>query len=129
VGRSSVRRRRSLADLPEATPFAQKRAKELLEGLVGPIDVAIAEYVEARQARGAIPLSVTAREYALLRPSAVSSPPVSQVIDEFLVAERSAGRSDRHLEDSASRLGRFRDDFKVPMSGIRVSDVEQWLDG
>lgn len=149
----SSRKRRSFSGLPDALAFAQKRAKELArlgtatlaisgedlliyrrakqmsDALGVPIDILVSECVEAKKALGDIPFLVAAREYALLRPAAVTCPPVSQVIEEFLVAKRSAGRSNRHLEDLSYRLGRFRNDFKVPMSGIRVSDVEKWLDG
>jgi len=149
----SVRKRRSFAELPGALAFAQKRAKELAKlgtatlALSGedllvyrrakeladaygvPIDVLVAEHIEVRKILGEIPPQLAAREYLLLRPAAVSSPPVSTVIQEFLSAKRAAGRSSRHLDDLVYRLGRFQADFKVPMAGIRVADVEKWLAG
>jgi integrase len=153
----SLRSRKSFAALPEAVAFAQKRAKELAKlgtatlaltgeellayrrarqlleefrtakGVRTPIDVMVAAYVEAQTILGDVDLLVAAREYAILRPSAVKPVGCEKVVEEFMEAKRQGGRSFRHLKDLDYRLNRFAKAFQCPVNAIRVPDVERWL--
>lgn len=147
----SIRSRKSFAALPEAVAFAQKRAKELarlgtatlaltgeellayrrakqlLEAVGTPIDVVVAAYVEAQKILGDVDLLVAAREYATLRPSAVTPVASDKVVAEFMEAKRQGGRSFRHLKDLDYRLSRFAKAFQCPVNAIKVPDVERWL--
>lgn len=147
----SDRRRRSFAQLQEAVDFARKRAKELsrlgtasftltgeellayhrakaaLAELRIPVDTAVVEYVQAKRILGDAALVPAVQEYARLRPSTVNAPPVREVIEEFLASKASVGRSASHLHDLRWRLKQFGEAFSVPISDVRVGDVERWL--
>jgi integrase len=147
----SDRKRKAFANLSEAVEFSRKRARELarlgtttltlsgkemlaysraksaIEPLGIDVDTAIIEYVEAKKLLGAPSLVTAIQDYLRLCPANLKAPPVRQVVEEFLAAKSAAGRSEAHLHDLTWRLKQFSSAFSVPVSDIRVADVERWL--
>lgn len=145
-----TRRRKSFTDFDEAKRFADTRARttaslgsasqalsgddrlayirarSLLDPIGVSLDAAVTEYVEARKILAGRPMVPTVRELIAFARTQ-DSPPVRKVVEEFISAKESAGRSTRHMEDLRCRLGRFADYFGCPFSSVTVADVERWL--
>lgn len=107
-----------------------ERALDLLRSTGQPLDMAIAELVEAKsKLKDVCTLREAAETTRSLRAKPVSTVTVQQVVDEFVKSKDSEGLSHLYLRDLRNRLGRFADYFKCPLSAVTTPDVVRFLNG
>ena len=105
----------------EATLYG--RAVSLLKPLDIPLVAAIEEYVAARALLPAgTSLKDAARDLAR-NLHLTDSRPVRDIVDELLADRESAARSEVHLRDLRTRLGRFADVFQCPLGSVSAAMV------
>jgi integrase len=150
-----ARKRERLPTLEAARKRAKEKASELAKGTahVGNFTprqvLAVADAVDLLKSVG-VSLSQVAREYVeafkilrrqpliaeaakhyaayLERTRTMQAVKFSAVVDEFLKAIETKGRSARYIEDCTSRLSRAAKAFRGYIQRITSSDIEAWLD-
>jgi len=94
-----------------------------------PLNVAITEYVEALKV---LPDGTTLLEAVQAHQKATKTiqtrKDIKEVVDEYLAGKTNAGRSERHLGDLKSRLGRFSEALQMPMHLLDASIIQEYLD-
>jgi integrase len=144
-----VRKIRQFADLAEARREAKETAEMLnagrgaalelsgadrdtylaavrqLKPLDVPLNVAVAEYVKARQFN--VPIVEAAKSYAESHDASLPDKTVEQVYQEMLQAKRRDGASEAYLHDLKTRLGHFSRDFKDSLANVTTADLDAWL--
>jgi len=106
-------------------------AVDLLKGVGVSLSQVAREYVEAFKILRRQPLiAEAAKHYAayLERQRTMQAVKFSAVVDEFLKAIETKGRSARYIEDCTSRLSRASKAFRGYIQRITSSDIEAWLD-
>ena len=103
------------------------RAVEFVRPLGISLDLAAAEYAEARQVLGSVPVLEAAKFWRLHHPAGSKSLTVRQVVDEFLEERATAGVRARTLSDYRSRLNRFAEAFQCPMSSVSSDAFDRWM--
>jgi integrase len=106
-------------------------AVDLLRGIGVSLSQVAREYVEAFKILRRQPLiAEAAKHYAayLERQRTMQAVKFSAVVDEFLKAIETKGRSTRYIEDCTSRLSRAAKAFRGYIQRITASDIESWLD-
>ncbi|MBM3841533.1 MAG: hypothetical protein FJ398_27040 [Verrucomicrobia bacterium] len=105
------------------------QALDLLRPFNRPLNLAVAEYVEAL---GLIPTGATLKEavadFARRQRSVRESRNVAEVVNEFIAAKEQAGRSERHLSDLRTRLTRFAQAFQMPVAQVTGRLIQTYLD-
>jgi len=146
------RYRQNFKTLDIAKTFAQDKADALASGQVAAPSMTVADaqtYREAVRRLGPhnIPIHVVASEYASAvdklnnagtlhqavefflrnstRPELQRTVP--QVVEEMIQVKRRNGLSERYLEDLRNRLGRFAEDFHVPINTIQTREIGEWV--
>jgi integrase len=110
--------------------FIYERALDLLRptGLV--LDMAVAEFVEAKaKLKDVCTLREAAETTRNLRSKPVSTVTVKQVVDEFVKVKDTEGLSHLYRRDLRTRLARFADYFKCPLSAVTTPDLVRFLNG
>lgn len=102
--------------------IAYQRARQMLDG--EPVDVAVAEVLEARRLTGGRVIEACSR-FGVRQKDA---PQVDLCVAEMLAAKEASGRSKEHIRDLRGRLGMFARAFRMPLSSVNQQMVEQWLD-
>ena len=100
-------------------------AMRQLRPLDVPLNVAVAEYVKAKQFN--VPLVEAAKSYSESHNAKLPEKTVTEVYQEMLAAKRRDGASDAYLHDLKTRLGAFSRDFKAQIADIQTSDLDAWL--
>ena len=110
---------------------AHARALELLTPLAVPIEVAVADYVEAVQLLGGQRqrLVEAVRYFAERNPASLPGKTTHEVVNELLAGKKARGASARYLQDLESRLNRFCVAFQVNVANITTAQIQRWLDG
>lgn len=106
-------------------------AVDLLKGVGVSLSQVAREYVEAFKILRRQPLiAEAAKHYAayLERQRTMHAVKFPAVVDEFLKAIETTGRSARYVEDCTSRLSRAAKAFRGYLQRITSSDIEAWLD-
>jgi integrase len=106
-------------------------AVDLLKSVGVSLSQVAREYVEAFEILRRQPLiAEAAKHYAsyLERKRTMQAMKFSAVVDEFLKAIETKGRSARYIEDCTSRLSRAAKAFRGYIQRITASDIENWLD-
>ena len=122
------------ADVGTFTPrqiAAVVDAVDLLKGVGVSLSQVAREYVEAFRILRRQPLiAEAAKHYAayLERQRTMHAVKFPAVVDEFLKAIETKGRSARYIEDCTSRLSRAAKAFRGYLQRITCSDIEAWLD-
>jgi len=96
-----------------------------LKTLQVPLNVAIEEFVAAK--RIGVPLLAAAKFYHEAHSIRLPDKSVSEVVEEFLKAKKSDGRSIRYLQDCKARLERFSRDFKTNLKDVATQEMDSWL--
>lgn len=95
-----------------------------------PLNVAASEYADAVKK---LPSGVTMRDavnfYLKRNPTCFQKRTVTEVVEEMLQAKEKAGRSELHLCDLESRLGRFGDAFQMNIGEVTGLMIEKYLNG
>jgi integrase len=100
-------------------------AMRQLRPLDVPLNVAVAEYVKAKQFN--VPLVEAAKSYSESHTAKLPEKTVTEIYQEMLAAKRRDGASDAYLHDLKTRLGAFTRDFKALIADIQTSDLDAWL--
>jgi integrase len=69
------------------------------------------------------------KSHVARHPVNLPAKPVDEAATELVARKKAQGMSERYLHDLRHRLGRFAQDFKVPLSAITTAQVQQWMDG
>lgn len=106
------------------------QSRDLLKASDTPLNVAVAEFVNAAKH---LPPGVTMREavnfYLKRNPTCFPRRTVTDVVEELLQAKQKAGRSELHLCDLESRLGRFGEAFQMNIGEVTGQMIEKYLNG
>jgi integrase len=100
-------------------------AMRQLRPLDVPLNVAVAEYVKARQFK--VPIVEAAKSYAESHDASLPDKTVEEVYQEMLQAKRRDGASEAYLHDLKTRLGHFSRDFKDSLANVTTADLDAWL--
>jgi hypothetical protein len=107
-------------------------AVEILKGINVPLSQVARQYADAYKILGKQPLILDAAKHyaAYLEQQKNMHAPVKfhVVVDEFLWAIISQGRSARYIEDCTSRLSKAAKAFRGHIQKVTTSDIESWLD-
>jgi integrase len=110
--------------------FIYERALDLLRPTGLALDMAIAEFVEAKnRLNGACTLREAVETTRNLHAKPVSTVTVQHVVDEFVKVKDSEGLSHLYRRDLRTRLARFADYFKCPLSAVTTPDLVRFLNG
>lgn len=131
--------RRKFTDKRAALLLAEQKAAEISNGFTARYRLTEAEAWEAEQARdilqpiGKTILQVSYEEQERARAAASaeqggSGLAVVALVEQFISAKTAQGASAYHLRDFRTRLGRFANDFRIPLGLLRGVDVASWLD-
>lgn len=147
------RRRRLLANLDEARDEANRVATELTQGdlqavtltnaertsylrarqhvdaLGVPLEVATEQFAHARKQLGGVPLSHAVEFYLRRHPTRIEPKTVAEAIAELLEAKQSEKLSARYLQTLRHYLGKFQEAFHCQISQVTGADVDRWLRG
>jgi integrase len=97
--------------LTPADQASYLRSRELAAKVAAPVELLVAEAVEARLARA----------------GRIERKTVEQIFTELLAAKKAEGAGLRWVDDLDSRLSRFKKDFTGPLCEISDDDVRLWL--
>jgi hypothetical protein len=104
------------------------QARDFLKPTNTPLNIAAAEYAHAVKS---LPPGVTMREvvsfYLKRNPTCFPKRTVSEVVEELLQAKEKAGRSELHLRDLESRLGRFSDAVQMKIGDVTGAVIEEYI--
>ena len=103
------------------------RAVELLFGLGINLDLAVAEYVEARKDLKSVPLKSAVEFWLRHHPVDFEPVTVRQAVDQFLAQRFSIGIRQRTLGDYRARLNRFAEAFQCSLSSVSIGEFERWI--
>lgn len=106
---------------------AYVRSCEALKKVGITLDLAVNEYVEARNRLGAVPLLEAIDFYARHCPKNLPKKTVQEVYAELLKAKEGDGCSKVYLKDLRLRLGKFSAAFHVQLSNVRAGDINEFL--
>jgi len=117
------------------TWLANHKEISLVEGRSG-LEFTSAQRADARNALDTLAdfpeatLTAAAKHYAEYLRRSEHTLPVVSLVEQFIHAKESDGRSKRYLEDLRYRLGKFARDFSdTPAATISTSDIDDWLHG
>jgi integrase len=108
--------------------LAYLRAKQVLEKLNVPVDVAAIQFAHATdQLNGHGTLADAVAYYVKTRPQMLKSATVQEAVDLLLAARKADCSSPRHVDDLKSRLNRFATAFHCPISSVTAGDIHDFL--
>jgi integrase len=102
------------------------RAIEILKLTGIPLELAVAQFVEASSALSGRPLIDAARFYARRHPAQMPRRTVSETIEEMIVAKTQDGLSYLAIND-LKKLRILAEDFQIQISDLSGADVDEWL--
>jgi integrase len=92
------------------------------------LDIAALQFADAVVALKGATLAEAIHFY-VKRHQKLSEKSAAESVDEFVAAKSSAKRSDVHVGDLRTRLGKFKEAFKCNLSGITESELRLFLGG
>ena len=105
------------------------QAVDLLKSFNRPLNLALAEYVEALKL---LPTGTSLKEavtdFRHRHHSIRESRTVKELVAEFIATKEQAGRSERHLSDIRTRLTRFGEAFEMPVGQVTGPLIQSYLD-
>ncbi len=102
---------------------AYLRARELLQPLNVPIEVAVAQFVETKHILGDVPFRQAAEYYVKKNPRNTESKRVREVINEMLTMKRGDGCCEAYLRHLRYDLDKFAVAFECPIGAIAGQDI------
>ena len=115
--------------LTSADRSAYLRARQLLAPFGTQIENAAAEFVQAKQVLGAVPLLQAAEYYVKRHPAHIPPRPVMAVTEEMLRVKQSDGLSDEYLRHLRYDLNKFAAAFHGNIGTVMGPDIDKWLRG
>ena len=105
------------------------QAVDLLNSFNRPLNLAVAEYVEALNL---LPTGTSLKEavtdFRRRHHSVRESRTVRELVAEFVATKEQAGRSERHLSDIRTRLTRFGEAFQMPVALVTGPLIQSYID-
>ena len=101
--------------------------------LVAPFDLDVGTvcelFAKSAQLVGAENVVAACKAFAKRSPASREHLPLSKAVDDYLDAKKTKGRSDRHLGDLRSRLGRFVADHPgAALADVTTGSLQSWID-
>jgi integrase len=115
--------------LTSADRAAYLRARQLLDGVGAHIENAAAQFVQAKQLLGDVPLLQAAEYYVKRHPSRIAPRPVMEVVDEMLKLKQSDGLSEGYLRHLRYDLEKFAGAFHGNIGTVMGPEIDKWLRG
>ncbi len=114
--------------LTSADRAAYQRARQLLDPFGVGIEMAAAQFADAKKRLGDVPLSVAVDFYLHRRPHDPEVKKLKVVIDEMIDAKDSDGLSDAYLKELRYHLDKFSARFKDANIGdVSGVEIDSWL--
>ena len=117
----------SVLQLRTSDRAAYLRAKQLLDPTGIPLEVAVAEFVEAHRILGKQSLVEAARFHAKHCQVNFPRKSLKEVTAEFLEDKKAKGKSPRYLSDLKHRCERLAEALHIPVSEITTVHLEKFL--
>lgn len=115
--------------LTSADRAAYLRARQLLDSIGAHIENASAEFVQAKQILGEIPLLQAAEYYVKRHPSCIAPRGVMVVVNEMLKLKEGDGLSEGYLRHLRYDLEKFATAFQGDIGTVIGPDIDKWLRG
>ncbi len=115
--------------LTSADRSAYLRVRQLLDPLGIPVENAAAEFVQAKQVLGEVPLLQAAEFYLKRHPARIPPRPVMAVAEEMLKFKESDGLSEEYLRHLRYDLKKFAAAFHGNIGTVMGPDIDKWLRG
>lgn len=117
----------AILKLSGADLSAYQRARQHLDPIGVAIEIAAAEFAEAKKRLGGVPLSHAVEFY--LKRNAVDVKPimVSKVVEELIAAKQSDKLSDKYLICLRWSLGKFVEAFSCNIGDVTAPQIDDWL--
>lgn len=112
-------------DEADAASFA--RAKEILSTTGKPIELAVAEYVEATAILEEVPLLEAVRHYKQMHPRGLTARKVIEVVNEMLKVKEQDGLSKVWVRDLRQMLRKFSEAFDVNILNLQGPSIDAWI--
>jgi integrase len=101
----------------------------LLDPVGVQVENAAAEFVQAKQVLGDVPLLQAAEYYVRRHPARIAPRPVVEVAEEMLQFKQSDGLSDEYLRHLRYDMKRFSAAFHGNIGTVMGPDIDKWLRG
>jgi integrase len=115
--------------LTSADRSAYLRARQLLDPLGTPVENAAAEFAQAKQVLGEVPLLQAAEYYMKRHPARIPPRPVMAVAEEMLKFKESDGLSEEYLRHLRYDMKKFAAAFHGNIGTVMGPDIDKWLRG
>jgi integrase len=115
------------AGLTKEERASYQRAVALLEAIGVPLELAAAEYADARKRLGPVPLSRAVDYYMQRHPVHIEPKRVEEVVEELLKIKRDDKLSARYLKQLEYDLKRFTNKFAGIIEQVRGHKIDEWL--
>jgi len=99
----------------------------LLDVLNVPLEVAAAQFADAKKALGDTPLSQAVEFYIKRHPTKIEAKTVQEVVAEFLKAKKGDQLSERYLQCLRYCLGKFKSAFNCSIGSVTATEIDDWL--
>jgi integrase len=113
--------------LSSADRASYLRARNLLDPLGVALEMAAADYEQARKALGEIPLSEAVEFYLKRHRIALQARPTKDVITEMLTKKAADGLNQAYLNHLRYDLNKFSLAFSCPIGSITGAEIDFWL--
>ena len=116
------------ASMTNADAAAYAAAVDTLEPYGVSLPVAAETLARCLKTAGDPTSVLSAVNFWSLRNKPVTRMRVSGVVGKMLIVKRNEQKSERHLGDLRSRLGRFAGDFRKDCCDVTTAEIQHWLD-
>ncbi len=116
------------ASMTNADAAAYTAAVDTLEPYGVSLPVAAETLARCLKTAGDPTSVLSAVNFWALRNKPVTRMRVSGVVGKMLTVKRNEQKSERHLGDLRSRLGRFAGDFRKDCCDVTTAEIQHWLD-
>jgi len=116
------------ASMTNADAAAYAAAVDTLEPYGVSLPVAAETLARCLKTAGDPTSVLSAVNFWSLRNKPVTRARVSEVVKKMLIVKRNERKSERHLGDLRSRLGRFAGDFRKDCCDVTTAEIQHWLD-
>lgn len=113
--------------LTSADRAAYLRARQLLDPIGVGIEMAAAQFADAKARLGNAPLSAVVDYYLRQRPPDPKVRKVADVIEDLVEAKEKDGRSDVYVKALRYSLGKFAERFKGNILDVTGPEIDSWL--
>ena len=115
--------------LTTADVAAHRRAVELLKPTGVALELATAEYAEAKARLGNRSIAEAVTFFLRHNPSSLPRKTVAEVVDELVAAKKADGASAVYLKDLDFRLGKLKEMFHTQLADLTPTDINAFLRG